>query len=263
MNIYLDDIRWLRKHYPGLRIKNEDTITGVLRFRAAMRTKSNPPLIRPPEIEIWHERPCSAQGRFYLEDHYEIEGFFDENWCPYFKETEGRLETYARKIGKPLMDLHVFPETKELCLGHPVSILAIMEQKISIQNFFERLLIPYLYYHSYWQKHGIEPWRGLNHGDAGILEGLADFKHELNNWSSIGLSYAHLSDQIRLEIYQCLVSGLEIGRNNTCFCGSEKKVKDCCKDRAMKGFNLLLKAIKRMAFVPPFETLVPINQEYP
>ena len=262
MKIILDDIQWLRKHYPGLRIKNEDTITGVLRFGAAMRTKSNPPLIRPPEIEIWHERPGSVQGRFYLEDHYEIEGFFDENRYPYFTETEGRLETYAQEVGKPLMDLHIFPETEEFCLGHPVSILAIMEQNSSIQNFFERLLIPYLYYHSYWQKYGIEPWRGLRHGDAGILEGLADFKHELNNWGSIGLSCAYLSDKTRLEIYQYLVSGLEIRRNNPCFCGSGKKVKDCCKEQAMKGFNLLLKAIKRMGFVPPFEAFVPIiNQE--
>jgi len=258
MNIHLDDIRWLRKYYPGLRIKNEETITGVLRFRAAMTTKSNPPLLRPPKIEIWHERPCSAQGRFYLEDHYEIEGFFDDNWYPYFKETEGRLETYARKIGKSLMEVHVFPETKELCLGHPVSIQAIMEQKISIQKFFERLLIPHLYYHSYWQKYGVEPWRGLNHGDAGILEGLSDLKNELNNLNSIRLSYAHVSKQIQLKICQCLVSGLEIKRNNTCFCGSGEKVKDCCKDRAMRGFNLLLKAIKRKGFISPFETLVPI-----
>ncbi|MCY4211231.1 MAG: hypothetical protein OXE97_09360 [Gammaproteobacteria bacterium] len=223
-----------------------------------MTTKSNPPLLRPPKIEIWHERPCSAQGRFYLEDHYEIEGFFDDNWYPYFKETEGRLETYARKIGKSLMEVHVFPETKELCLGHPVSIQAIMEQKISIQKFFERLLIPHLYYHSYWQKYGVEPWRGLNHGDAGILEGLSDLKNELNNLNSIRLSYAHVSKQIQLKICQCLVSGLEIKRNNTCFCGSGEKVKDCCKDRAMRGFNLLLKAIKRKGFISPFETLVPI-----
>ena len=243
MKIGLHEIEWVRKHYPGLRVKNGNTIVGILRFRAKMKPRSKPPLLVPPVIQIWHESPCSTQGKHYLEDRFEIEGYFDGNSIPHFKETGGRLEARARKIGKPVIDLHVFPNTKELCLVHPVGISAIIKQDNSIRNFFEILLIPYLYYHSYWQIYGMEPWRGLKHGDAGILEGLVDFKYELDSRDSIELTYRYLSDKTRSEIAKCLKSGSEIKRNDMCFCGSGKKVKHCCGDLVMKGFNILLKAM--------------------
>ncbi len=209
-----------------------------------MKPKSKPPLIVSPKIQIWHESPCETQGKYYLEDSFEVEGYFDGNSIPHFKETGGRLEAHAQKIGKPVIDLHVYPTTQELCLGHPARILLIMKQDISIQNFFEKLLIPYFYYHSYWQEYGMEPWRGLKHGEVGILEGLADFKHELNSPGSIEVTLRHLSDGTYSEIDRRLGSGLIIKPNDMCFCGSEKKVKRCCGDLAMKGFNILFKAIQ-------------------
>ena len=91
-----------------------------------------------------------------------------------------RAKEIAKEKGRPitdplnLLDLHIYPETKELCLGSPMAVSMKMEQINSIRGFFEELLIPYLYYHSYWKKHGSEPWLGLSHDAAGILEDLAD-----------------------------------------------------------------------------------------
>lgn len=249
MNINLNDIEWLQQHYPGLRVKNEEIITGNLRFRARMRADSQVPLETAPEIEIWHQSPAIALGGRYIEDCYEIEGFFDKNSNPHFKETGGRLKAYAKKIGKPIIDLHIFPKTKELCLGHPVNIMKIINQAEGVQFFFEKLLIPYFYYHSYWQKYGKEPWLGLKHGVDGILEGLVDLRRELDDWAGIDTVLARLPDRVHSEIRQRLASGLKAKRNDMCFCGSRKKIKNCCKDRAMKGFNILVRAIKKQGVI--------------
>ena len=120
-----------------------------------------------------------------------------------------------------------------------------MKQDNGIQHFFEKLLIPYLYYHSYWQKYGIEPWRGYKHGDVGILEGMGDYKNQINDWNFINMAFAHLSETTRSKICESIVSGSKISRNDTCFCGSGQKVKNCCSEQAIKGFNILTKVIGR------------------
>lgn len=259
------DIEWLQKHYPGLRVKDETIIRGRLRFRAKMETESKPPLKRPPKIQIWHENVSSPQGKLYIEDHYMIEGYFDAHSSPHFnhsspcfKETGGRLEMCAKEMEKPLIDLHIYPETKELCLGSPVAVFIKMEQINTIQGFFEELLIPYFYYHSYWKRHGREPWLGLKHGDAGILEGLADSRYKPGDPVFIEavlklLSGKALPSEVR-EYIRSIKKAQKIRVNDQCFCGSGKKVKNCCKKQAMEGFNKIIKVIKHYKPTRPIIT---------
>ena len=112
MKIDSNDAQWLQEHYPGLRIKNEDTIAGILRFRAAIKDKRKRSMTRYPPVKIWHDPFTEAKGKFYIEDCYEVEGYFDEGLMPHFKETGGRLAAYAKKIAKPLIDLHIFVDDR-------------------------------------------------------------------------------------------------------------------------------------------------------
>ena len=244
MKINSNDAQWLQEHYPRLHIKNGDTITGILRFRAERKDKRKRPMTRHPEVAIWHLPPKTATGRLYIEDRYEIEGYFDEDLNPHFKETGSRLAVYAKKIGKQMIDLHLFSGTNEFCLGHPV-FLAEMKEDSSIEKFFEGLLIPYLYYLSYREKFNEEPWPGLKHSKIGLLEELGSIgsKHKLKGQSLIEAVQINLPREYR-KIHWYIQSGLAMKRNDKCFCDSGKKVKDCCGDLAMKGFNNLLKAIK-------------------
>ncbi len=237
------DIKWLEKYYPGLRVKNQKIIIGRFRFRAKINAKSKVPFVKPPEIEIWHQNPQCAQGKFYIEDCYEIMILTGENPYPCVYETGDRLKKFAEEIKRPLVDMHIFPTTEKLCLSHPIYILEIVKQGCSIQIFFEKLVIPYFYFHSYWQKFGDMPWFNLKHGDLGILEGLTNLKQYIITQESISIALNHLSDQTIAKLKLHLESGSKLKINDECFCNSGRKVKHCCKERAMKGFNVLLSAM--------------------
>ncbi len=246
MKMNSTDAQWLHRYYPELHIENDDTIIGILHFRAERKGRCKRRATRHPELEIWHSPTSETKGRPYIEDSYEIEGFFDEDLKPHFTETGGRLKAYAEKIGKPMIDLHVYPGKNEFCLGHPVIILAQMKKDASIKKFFEGFLIPYMYYLSYRQKFNQEPWPGLKHGEIGFFEELGSLgsKHKISGQDLIEATWRHLSQATQHEICLRVRSGLAMKRNDKCFCGSGKKVKDCCGDLVMKGFNNFLKAVR-------------------
>jgi hypothetical protein len=104
-------------------------------------------------------------------DEYQIE--IDLNHVnqgiPIVRETGGKIVEIAKKLGIPPLDLHISEFDHSLCLIIPPKI------KDRYPNgFFLRELIyhieEYLYYVSYFEKHGKEPWKSYGHGDKGFLE---------------------------------------------------------------------------------------------
>ena len=137
--------------------------------------------------------------------------------------------------------------TGEFCLGNPLHIQEQTKDGVSIEKFFENLLIPYLYYLSYIQEFNEEPWPGLKHGAIGLLEeyGSIGFRHKLNG-QNIESVWRNLPLEIHSEINRRISSGAAMKTNDKCFCGSGKKIKHCCGEKARKGLNFLLKEIKEI-----------------
>ena len=233
MEIKPSDIKWLRKHYTGLRVRNDNAVVGILRYRARK--------IGPLRVNIFHGPPSDEERneRFYIEDKYAIDLSFDGGGLPHVKETGGRLKRRAQEIADgDLPTVHVFPKSEELCLGSNLSVRLRMRKIDTLEDFFDELLIPYFYYHSYWEKHGQEPWPGRSHGcDVAVhLEDM--YRHRKFLDSEIA------NEAIRFLLEQGapphIFDNEKMGPNAKCFCGSRRKVKDCHPE-AREGFNILRK----------------------
>jgi hypothetical protein len=130
--------------YPGLRIVPTDEhvkVIGVLAFSA-----------EAPEKER-------------ISDEYEI-----EISIPYtFPKPLAAVRETARRIPWWFHKLN----DGSLCLGAPTRLRLLMTDSGSILEFVERCVVPYLYGHSYLEKHGTLPFGELPHGNPGLSEDLA------------------------------------------------------------------------------------------
>jgi len=224
-------IKWMREHHAHLRVQDGCTVTGLLRFKANM--------VGNREIDIYTgvvgEKDVNRPN--YVEDAYEIAFYFDDNYWPHVEEIGGRLVRRAKELNLNMTDMHVL-FSNELCLGSPRVIVAEMNRDASVRNLFKSLLIPYLYYHSYWEEHGNEPWDGLLHGEIGILQDFCNYHESAASEKVINMTINCLSPHTRQRLLQ-----KKMFPNESCFCGSGEPVKFCHPDSRI-GFNFLFDAFK-------------------
>ena len=227
------DVEWVKSFYPGLRMAGTNTLYGHLRFGAAYGGKAN------KKMWVYHHRPhdpSNIPGE-HLEDVYKVKIVLEENDpVPQAWEVGGRLKTQAEIMDKPLADLHMF-EDESLCLGNPVKIRADMLRNSSISNYFEKWLIPYLYYQSHLEKLGCEPWPGLSHGQIGILEDFANVDGvDFDN--NMAEAFSHCQPSLLQKISASKSSRDGYRPNDKCICGSGTKFMRC-HSRAWLGYKKL------------------------
>ena len=185
-----------------------------------------------------------ASQLHYIEDAYEVSFYFDKDHMPHVEEIGGRLEQRANALNLDWADMHISlvnegsSQKKELCLGSPRVVITEMKKDASVRHFFKSLLIPYLYYHSYWEKHGEEPWRGLRHDAIGILQDFCNYKESVVSRKAIYATICCLPQRVQKR----LPHG-KMAPEDLCFCGSDKPVKSCHPE-ARKGFNILIEAYR-------------------
>lgn len=61
-----------------------------------------------------------------------------------------------------------------LCLGAPMELRLHLVRFPTLPTFIDRFVIPYLFGHSYHQKHGTMPFGERSHGSDGVLEYIAE-----------------------------------------------------------------------------------------
>lgn len=133
------------RRYPGLRIApsagEELKLAGELRFR-----------VTGPSGDT-------------IEDSYEVELRVPLDFprgTPTARETGGRIAPTFHKLKGGL-----------LCLGAPTDLRIRLVTSPTLLTFVERIVIPYLFGHTYYQAHGKMPFDELEHGKAGLLQHYA------------------------------------------------------------------------------------------
>ena len=136
----------------------------------------------------WVITNCPS-GKNCIQDVYEIKILL--NGQPKVFEVGGRIKKLAKKLGRPIVDLHLFPD-ESCCLG-----IFLINERETLSNFVINKVYPYFVWQAYFEKFGkIPPCGEYSHGEQGEQEFLK-----------------YISD---------------IGRNDPCPCGSGLKSKVCC-----------------------------------
>lgn len=185
----------VQKVFPDLHYESENNcITGKLKFKSRYQKK-----LRKNGKNSWAIEPCLS-GSDCFNGCYEISISFGENptGLPKVFETGGRIEKLAKEMGKPIIDLHVYPSDNSCCLG------VYIPTSITLYDFIVGHVYPYFVWQAYFDKYRkVPPCGEHSHGESGIIEYLQDW-------------------------YEYLQDIKKIGRNDPCFCGSGKKYKKCC-----------------------------------
>ena len=138
----------------------------------------------------WRVEECFP-GDDCIQDVYEIEINLEHS-PPKVFEVGGRIVKLARNLGKPIIDLHIYPRDESCCLG-----IFLENRNETLSDFVIRKVYPYFVWQAYFEKFGkIPPCGEFPHGQEGVNE---FWKHVRNT-----------------------------GRNNPCPCGSGRKFKRCC-----------------------------------
>lgn len=149
---------------------------------------------------------CSYND-YMIEDGYRVEiSSLEEypNKVPVVRELNNRIPR--------LPDNHAY-EDGTLCLATPLELHQSFFESPTLLDFIEKLLIPYLYGHTYWERKGVYPWGEASHGSAGIKASYAEL---------FGVS----DDLSIVRFLRYLAMGYYCG-HHLCNCGSGKKLRGC------------------------------------
>jgi hypothetical protein len=212
-----DDLDWLELHYPGvIYVSSKNILQGCLWFRMVYFPEKGISVV-DPDITI------DLTGGIFIEDAYEIEIRFDSSKVV-VREVSGRiLRTKNKWRFKSLADFHMYSDSS-LCLCPEPEERLRFSNGFNLRDFFNNLLIPYLFYQSYLEKFGKEPWKSSTHGDLGILESYDKQLFTERSLSNVVTCYL---ESLSPSLVKLITANKKSNLNLSCICGSTKKISDC------------------------------------
>jgi hypothetical protein len=160
----------------------------------------------------------------YIHDVYQIlVDYHNIHFIPKVYETSGRIKAFAQRKNISLPDLHI-NNSGGLCLCPKPLEKVRLNESYTIQNFFVRLVIPFFYAQSYYEKFNRWPWKDYSHGDPGIVECFADYISEVQEKEAF---IENTVNSLNAKNQMIVRSSYQITRQSPCFCNSENKFRNC------------------------------------
>lgn len=204
IDLYLEQFKELRKCYPN--------------FRDQMQSEN---LFLRGEVCFKEDFGTG----FYIDECYLVEIAFPPDYpdsIPYVKEIGGKVESNYP---------HVFPNSDQtLCLGTNTEVYQRFNERKTILNFVDDLLIPALYAHAYWKRKGKMPWGDRPHGIPGMF-----------------LFYAELFKTIDIKLILTLLRIVIDGNyqgDSQCPCRSKKTLNECHGEKIYSLWQIPYKHIE-------------------
>ena len=152
------------------------------------------------------EFAAQAPGLELIEDRYDVEIAIPYDFptsIASVRETAGRIPSTYHTL-----------TNGSLCLGSRIRVRLIASASPSVLRFVERCVVPYLYGHSYFVKHGVMPFGELEHGEQGTLQDLGSLFGTTDRMQ--GAEFARLVTMKRRR-----------ANKHPCACGSRLRLGQC------------------------------------
>lgn len=210
--------------YPGLKYFNRDGVEGwegLLSFTALFDS-------------------TRVKDKFTVR----IELTTEPNRLPKVMEIGGRTDMIlakwvAKGKAKSLADLHVNSQDQSICLCPRPEEKKISFEMPKLEDFIQKLVIPYFFGLHEYEKTGKWIWGQYSHGDLGILEYYLEHRNDKNP--------TLLSD--------CLISltfsptKKQFNGREKCLCGSRLKFKKCHR-KALQGYKAIREDQVKLELTP-------------
>jgi hypothetical protein len=222
-----EDQDWIHTIYPRLEFKGGQpprSLVGLLDFDYA-----------PPQRSSAMTDKGSDTSR--IRDSYNIQVLFDEprpaySFLPAVREIDGRIEKSGQMHGitSPL-DMHITSQG-QMCPCAPLEESRYLPDGFSLDQYISRLIVPFLYGQSFFERYGVWPWGTRSHGLPGFLESYAElsssgtvdpFKARRQLESVIESKNDSSAERIR----KALEAATPPHGHMLCPCGSGRRFREC------------------------------------
>jgi hypothetical protein len=168
-----------------------------------------------------------------IEDAYELLISYAQNSKIVVREVAGRILQTKRKWRLSFADVHMYSDGS-LCICPEPEEKLRLPNGFNIRDFFNHLLIPYLYYQSYLNKYGKEPWKSSSHGELGILESYGKYLFRTPSFEIVNQYLKYLTPTSE----NTILNAKPLRPNDLCLCHSGKNFLDC-HNEAFEGYKKL------------------------
>jgi len=226
----IDDQNWINTKYPRL-IVTQKGAEGTIEFSATYNAEKN-------KFLILDENTIDDIGGIKLKDSYEIK--IEERAIKVMSKLPA---LYIQGI-EPIPDRHFNFTDKTACLCSPLEEEQFLTPNIDIKNYFEQLIIPFLYGQSFYTKYNLWAWAEYSHGPIGLLESyfkVGDSRKALDCLQKLSFDKSAWK-----KILPLLRQKGEIKGHSLCICNKNAKMRDCHKN-AWMGLRQLHKDLKQIS----------------
>ncbi len=216
-----EDEEWLRTAYPRL-TPQANGLAGVVEFKAAYDSQSNRFLI-PEDSASDGIAGLALSGEFRIRIEERISKVFSSLPAVFLPDVE---VTESRHFGRD----------RSACLCSPFAEEEFLRPEFQFRNFFEQLVIPFLYGQVFYDIKGDWPWREYSHGATGILEAYAEIVGAASPRDCLQLLRQY--DTLWKRIRDALLQEPYVKGHTPCFCPKMDHIRRC-HSTALKGARRL------------------------
>ncbi len=236
MRVTEEDLLYLKQSQPDLKFIPPNKIVGRVNFAMDF----NPKQFKGYRI---YNQSDIEESDTLIKDSYNIEiDTSVENYPLSCKCTDSRLEDHLKDIQefdylniKNIHDLHINPD-HTFCLGFALDFVGIDFKSLSLNQYLEDFIIPFLYYQSFLFRNKNEAWKGYGHGTP---MALGEFMHQKRRDKElINNLVSSLPDSVKEQVMK-----FHVHYSNNCPCGSGKQWRNCHFKTAM-GLKLIQKYMR-------------------
>ncbi len=241
MKITEQDLLYLKNNQPELKFTPPNVIRGRLNFTMEYNAS------KFPGYKIFHFNENLVESEYLIKDSYNIEINTDGDlyglpvcFCvdkQINQQYEDLKDSPNLKVNC-INDLHLNQDADcTFCLGFPMDFIDRNLANLSLEDYLEDFVVPFLYYQTYIFRNRKEPWRSYGHGP---LIGLGEYFYEIRNEKS----KANESVKRITPTFRERIKGVNIIYSENCICGSGRKWRDC-HFRAAMGLKFIRRILLR------------------
>jgi hypothetical protein len=222
------DKDWLRINYPELTALSgtSDAYQGLLAFDMLYDKAGQQYIINP--------NGSSVSDRMRIRDKYTILVDFNgsSDVFPSVRETGGRIQKVATDRKLHLADVHL-NLGGDACLCFELERPTHLPDGFNLPEFFRRLVIPFFFAESFFEKYNYWPWGQRSHGVLGMFEWYLDNAHR--GMDAIESSVEFLKrHRYKTDYGKQLRGEAQIKGHQHCPCGSSFIFRKC-HERSFRG----------------------------
>ncbi len=208
------DKEWLAKYHPSLKLNSENTaLSGEFPFSAAYDKSTEK--FTPLTLSGQTASGIVLSGLYNIV----IDQMEDKTHLPRLRVLDDNIVGNA--------DRHFYADSGgKACLCGPAEEINFIKENISLPEYIEKLVTPFLYGQRYYDSHNNWPWKDYLHGTSGIFQSY-HYGGKTIEHAKVCLQKLQADKNSWPRVKKALRGSERINGSSRCFCAKYHQIRMC------------------------------------